>query len=119
MAEELVENPLKATLVLAFADEAAQLPLERRPVAGVLGVLDLRNSEVRDVALGGVDGEDIAVGQRHRIHPLVCSDEHGVVVPAVAPVEQAVVVLLDFAGEEDEQAAGDEILDSIDRGRTP
>ncbi len=38
------------------------------------------------------------------------------VVPAVAPVEQAVVVLLDFAGKEDEQAAGDEILDSIDQG---
>ena len=61
VAEELIEDPFEPALVLALADEAAELPLQGRPVARVLGVLDLGHPEVRDVALGGVVFEDLSI----------------------------------------------------------
>ena len=70
MGEKLVENSLKAAFVLALAHETAKLPFQRRPVACVLGILNLDDAEIRDVALRRIDSEDIAVGQRHRMVPL-------------------------------------------------
>ncbi len=69
VAEELVEDPLEPALVLALADEAPQLPLERRPVSFVLWVPDLRDAEVRDVADGGIESEDVAVRRDHTDQP--------------------------------------------------
>ena len=65
VAEELVEDPVEPALVLALADEAAQLPLEGVPVAGRPQGSDLGDTEVRDVPFGRVECEHVAVRERH------------------------------------------------------
>ena len=69
MAEELIEDALEAPLVLALADEAPQLPLQRCPVALILWVSDFRNPEVGDVPDRGIEREYVAIRRDHTDQP--------------------------------------------------
>src|SRR5215471_6216620 len=70
VSEEAVQNAFESPGVFALADEAPQFPAEYVPLLFRLGTDDLRHTVVRNLGLGWVMVEKLAVGDRHRLLPV-------------------------------------------------
>ena len=111
VAEVGAEDAAQPFGVLAVADEVGEFVAQGLEFGGRLPAGDLGDALVEQRVGTRVLLVDLAVHHRRANLPFAGRDRDRQVVPAVSRVEQAVVVLLVDAGEEDQQPAPDVALD--------